>query len=239
MPVITRKMSDLKEEILAKIEEKFQDFKSSLIAEIREQIKKEVSETLDKEIEKRKELESTVSMLQEHVKLYQKQMNELKDKHDDLEQYGRRLCVRTDGVPSIENETSNDVFENVKGLIEESKSVIPEVAIDRAHRIGKEYTDSTSGKKCKSIIVRFTTFRHRNMFYHGRKNLKHTVKVKLDLTKKRYSIFSDAIKLSKNFENVNFVMVDINCRLKVVFKNGSSKFFSDCDNLREILNMDR
>ena len=42
MPVITRKMSDLKEEILAKIEEKFQDFKSSLIAEIREQIKKEV-----------------------------------------------------------------------------------------------------------------------------------------------------------------------------------------------------
>ena len=72
-----------------------------------------------------------------------------------------------------------------------------------------------------------------------RKNLKHQVKVKLDLTKKRSSIFSDALKLSKNFENVNFVMVDINCRLKVVFKNGSSKFFSDCDNLREILNMDR
>ena len=239
MPVITRKMSDLKEEILAKIEEKFQDFKSSLIAEIREQIKKEISETLDKEIEKRKELESTVSMLQEHVKLYQEQMNELKDKHDDLEQYGRRLCVRIDGVPSNENETSNDVFENVKGLIEESKSEIPEVAIDRAHRIGKEYTDSTSGKKSKSIIVRFTTFRHRNMFYHGRKNLKHNVKVKMDLTKKRYSISSDALKLSKNFENVNFVMVDINCRLKVVFKNGSSKFFSDCDNLREILNKDR
>ena len=40
MPVIIRKMSDLKEEILAKIEEKFQDFKSSFIAEIREQIKK-------------------------------------------------------------------------------------------------------------------------------------------------------------------------------------------------------
>ena len=166
-------------------------------------------------------------------------MNELKDKHDDLEQYGKRLCVRTDGVPSIENEISNDVFENVKGLIEESKSEIPEVAIDRAHRIGKECTESTSGKKCKSIIVRFTTFRHRNMFYHGRKNLKHKVKVKLDLTKKRYSIFSDALKLSKNFENVNFVMVDINCRLKVVFKNGSSRFFSDCDNLLEILNMDR
>ena len=56
MPVITRKMSDLKEEILAKIEEKFQDFKSSLIAEIREQIKKEVSETEIQRLKKGKNL---------------------------------------------------------------------------------------------------------------------------------------------------------------------------------------
>ena len=219
MPVITRNMSDLKEEILARIDER------------------EVSETLDKEIEKRKELESTVSLLQEHVKLYQKQMNELKNSHDDLEQYGGRLCVRIDGVPSTENEKANDVFQKVKGLIEESQSEIPEVTIDRAHRIGNEYTDKTSGKKCKSIIVRFTTFRHRTVFYHNRKNLKRNVKVKLDLTKKRYLIFSEALKLSQNFESVNFVMVDINCRLKVVFKDGSYEFFTDCDNLREILNM--
>ena len=75
------------------------------------------------------------------------------------------------------------------------------------------------------------------MFYHNRKNLKRNVKVKLDLTKKRYLIFSGALKLSQNFESVNFVMVDINCRLKVVFKDGSYEFFTDCDNLREILNM--
>ena len=31
-------------------------------------------------------------------------------------------------------------------------------------------------------------------------------------------------------------MADMNCHLKVVFKDSNSVFFSDCDNLRDILN---
>ena len=41
---------------------------------------------------------------------------------DELEQYGRRLCIRIDSVPVAENETSNDVLQNVKSIIEESSS---------------------------------------------------------------------------------------------------------------------
>ena len=93
----------MKDEILSKIDEKFNDFKIAIIAEITEQIKQEISETL--EIKQREELESTVCMLQEHVKNYQKQVNDLKNRQDELEQYGRRLCIRIDGVPMIENET--------------------------------------------------------------------------------------------------------------------------------------
>ena len=74
-------------------------------------------------------------------------MNELKASQDELEQCGRRLCIRIDGVP-----------------VAESSCEIPNVAIDRTHRIGKAYTDKTTGVKYKSIIVRFTTFRHRAMF---------------------------------------------------------------------------
>ena len=36
---------------------------------------------------------------------------------------------------------------------------ISENDIDRAHRIGKPYVDNTSKKQCKSIIVKFTSFR--------------------------------------------------------------------------------
>ena len=103
-------------------------------------------------------------------------MNELKNSQDKLEQYGRRFCIRIDGVPMAENETSNDVLQNMKSFIEESCSEIPDIKIDRVHRIGKAYTDKTSGVNCKSIIVRFTTFRHKTMFYHSRKNLKRNVK---------------------------------------------------------------
>ena len=48
MPVTTRNMVDLKDELLTKIDEKFNDFKIAIIAEIRDQIKQEVSEALEK-----------------------------------------------------------------------------------------------------------------------------------------------------------------------------------------------
>ena len=55
----------------------------------------------------------------------------------ELEQYGRRLCVRIDGIPTIDNETSDEVLDKVKSLIKETSCDIPDVVIGRAHRIGK------------------------------------------------------------------------------------------------------
>ena len=66
---MTRNMADLKDEILTEEDEKFNDFKIAIIVELREQIKQKVSIALEKEIKKREELESTVSMLQEHVQI--------------------------------------------------------------------------------------------------------------------------------------------------------------------------
>ena len=62
------------------------------------------------------------------------------------------------------------------------------------------------------------------MFYYKRKNLKHSVKIKLNLTKTCYSIFTKAMQLVKNNKVVKFVIADINCCLKVVFKDGNSLF---------------
>ena len=49
---------------MAKIDEKFCEFKSDFINEIKDQIKNEVSETIGVEIRKWEELESTVAVLQ-------------------------------------------------------------------------------------------------------------------------------------------------------------------------------
>ena len=87
-------------------------------------------------------------MLQEHVKNYQKQVNHLKDSQDELEQYGRRFCIRIDGVPMAENGTLSNVLQNVTSIIEESSSKIPDVKMSRTHRLDKVYTDKTSRVKC-------------------------------------------------------------------------------------------
>ena len=52
VPVLTRNMVDLKDEVLTKINKRLM---IAIIAEIRDQIKQEVSEALQKEIKKREE----------------------------------------------------------------------------------------------------------------------------------------------------------------------------------------
>ena len=84
MPAVTRKMADLKNEILAKIYETFREFNSDFINVIKDQIKNEVSEAIGVEIRKREELESTVSALQQHVKNFQKQMMVLQNENEEL-----------------------------------------------------------------------------------------------------------------------------------------------------------
>ena len=68
---------------------------------------------------------------------------------------------------------------------------------------------------------------HVEVSCRSRSKLKNEVKVKLDLTKSRCSIFTKAIETAKQSNLVDCVMVDISCRLKVVFKNGGNKFLTD------------
>ena len=56
--------------------------------------------------------------------------------------------------------------------------------IDRAQRIGKTYFDQKSSKKFKSIVAKFTTYRHRTITYRLKKNMIDNIKVYVDLTKK-------------------------------------------------------
>ena len=78
---------------------------------------------------------------------------------DDVKQYGRRLCLRIEGVTVKNNESADLILEDVKAMFEAGINV-PDAVVDRAHRTGQSYTDSETKQKCKSIIIRFSTFRH-------------------------------------------------------------------------------
>ena len=62
-------------------------------------------------------------MLQQHVKICQNQIKEMQQANEDLEQYGRRLRVRIDVVPTVDNKTSDEVLDKVKSLIKETSCV--------------------------------------------------------------------------------------------------------------------
>ena len=66
--------------------------------------------------------------------------------NEELEQYGRRLCVRIDGVSTVDNKISDDVLDKVKSLIKETSCDIPDVVIDRTHRIRR--VKMTKKNKC-------------------------------------------------------------------------------------------
>ena len=80
-------------------------------------------------------------------------------------------------------------------------------------------------------MVRFTTFRHHTMFCRNRKTLKGGVTVYLDLTKSRVDLLMKENKYVKDISIADFSYSDINCRLKVRFKNRREEFFDSMEDL--------
>ena len=79
------------------------ELKQDLITEIKSLIELEVEKVLKKQKE---EFNETVMRLQQ-------QITTLELEKDDLEQYGRRVCVRIDNVPAECEETVESIFEKV------------------------------------------------------------------------------------------------------------------------------
>ena len=109
---------------------------------------------LEKVVKKQKE-EFVVTVLK-----LQERITTLELEKEDLEQYGRRICVRIHDVPVESEETLDSVSEKVGEFFWEACPDIPVSCIDRAHHIGSEYKSYRNKKKCCSIIVRFMSFMH-------------------------------------------------------------------------------
>ena len=101
---------------------------------------------------------------------------------------------------------------------------IPDVVMDRAHRIGPIKEDTTTKKKSQTIIVRFTTWRHRSMVYRARKKSKK-FKVHLDLTHRKVKLLEKANTWLKDKKEC-FALADINCR-PCLYLDGDYEYFND------------
>ena len=217
------------DEVLKLIEEKFDELKESFFKDAKNQIVSEITEILKPIIEDKNQeivkLSSTVSMLQNQVTELKQQNIIFSHQVDNVEQYG---------LPKEDNETADEVFNKVVDIINATEVQIPKDNIDRAHRISKIVYDKKTNKKFQSVIVRFTSFRHRTYLYRTRKNIKY-VKIKIDLTQRRFKLMLDANEIVKEHPVAKFAYPDINCRLKIHLNEVDDKFFSSLEELEEIL----
>ena len=149
-------------------------------------------------------------------------------KCDDLEQYGRRLCLRILDVDGDDYETSYDVFDRCRELFNNLKLDVPEACIDRTQRIGKK----TPGR-VRPIIVHFTTWRHHAMIYRKWRDCVN-YKITLDLRKTRMDILKKAIDLARKSDHISSAFTDISCSFRVKLSNGSFKFFNTINDLNNL-----
>ena len=101
------------------------------------------------------------------------------------------------------------------GICKESGVEIFETVINQAHKIGVPHVDKTTKKLCKSVIVRFLTFRHRTIVYRAKNNMKNPVRFKIYLTEKRHNLLVSANKYVSNIDSVKFCYAHLNCRLEI------------------------
>ena len=105
---------------------RFNELKNSLdvnkntLENFKSEIESDLQKLEDKIDNKIKALESDKKLLQQQITALAQQNKETQKGDDELEQYGRRLCLRIDSVPKQNNEKAEDFFKFVKSLIERS-----------------------------------------------------------------------------------------------------------------------
>ena len=112
---------------------------------------------MDDQDQRKKRLEERLDQLDGRKTVNQARSNFLERKTDDLEQYGRRLCIRTDGaeINEDDHETAEECTGKILNMLQKSDVEISDKDIDRAHRIASKRTVSVDGKKVQQIIVKF------------------------------------------------------------------------------------
>ena len=180
------------------------------------------------------ELKSIIEDQKNIITNQQKEIDTLKEKvkfltidNENSQQYQRRTSVRIVGIPPAENETGEECLKKVLDIITDTRLDIPSCCVDRAHRIGKPFK-RRDGTVAHTVIVKFTTWRHRTLFYRERKKeycKKKKIQIYLDLTKTCLKVLNDAKAKVEHCENIDHGFANLNCQLCLKFKNSTQLYF--------------
>ena len=156
------------------VSQEIQDYFSELVKhlatnEVLNEMFKKLKEEIVSEFEtKYNEQNKKIEELKSQIALKDQTLVGLMTKCDDNQQYSRRSCLRIHSIETKTKESNEDIIEKIKECYEALEIPFNEANIDRVHRIGKEYSDKTTGKKVKSIFVKFKSWKSRQQLYNSR-----------------------------------------------------------------------
>ena len=185
------------------------------------------------------EKDAKINELEGRIKYMENQNALLERKLDDLESYGRRKNLRIIGIPpppTGTRETAEQVTEKVKEVIAgmEVPNLDVDMAIDRAHRVGKKSTNETTGEVYQPVIVRFISWRARTAVYRKREK-RGRMRIYTDLTKRRLDLRKAAEGMVRDNEKVKYAFSDVNNNIGLRLEDDSIKFFNSVTELERIL----
>lgn len=221
--------------------------KSSELKTLLDGFKTEVLEKIGKLEKELKEKDSLINnqsqkiiQLESNLAVVKNSLDVVLERCDDNEQYSRRQCLRIHGIEVVDEEKIN---ETLKSCYDAVKLPFNEDDIDRAHRIGKVKDSKDKTKKCQSIIVKFKSWKAREIFYKARPRSEKpgqskSFTVSLDLTKRRLTLLNYAREklLQSASQNIKFVYADINCTLGVRLNDNSKKIFNNKESFDTLFN---
>ena len=124
---------------------------------------------------------------------------------DEAEQYSRRNCLIITGVKEEEGEDTDRV---VLGIFEKKLNICLDIfQVDRSHRLnGLTRPESANAQVTCPIIVKFATYRSRNLVFKAKKQQKGSaVAIFENLTTSRASLLKDVKRIVGNRKALNLL----------------------------------
>ena len=203
-----------------------------------------LQETIDSKDTRIKELEvGLVSVVQHNVKLASDiatTRESLDVRVDDLEQHGRKMCLRIEGIEVSDDETNEDLADKMESALASLRADVSRADFVRWHRSGRPRT-TDDGRRVAQTIVRFKSWSARSRVYETRfagtreqrKLRPHFARQ--DLTKRRLHLLGEA-QTALKLHPTTHADANADCRLFLINRVTKAKtFFNTTDELKSAL----
>ena len=133
LTTMEQKIEDIRKHMDKKFEYQESSFSAigkGICSTVFESFEKIIKEQMEKQNEGISKLVADKCLLQEQVMCLKHANVQMLNSKGQLEQYGRRLCLRINEVPVKSDETNDDVLKHVKEMCDEVELDIPNTVID-------------------------------------------------------------------------------------------------------------